>query len=243
MAKAMEIEESTTYRSGRAMTRVVRVASMDRIDPTAGETAVFRHYIGDHTYDLDRSPIECSKNAMEILTKRYLQKDPETGSLLETPIQMFERVAFKLALIDFVQALHSPGGGGGVTMDLALARANDHFKSYFVVLRDMLFIPAGRTLANKEFSIPNCVVLNIGDSMESIFETLKSAALLQKWGCGLGFPLHLMRPTGSRTVRSGGESSGPISFLHVYNTAFAVIQQQNRHGGVIHFFSFRLCRS
>lgn len=66
--------------------------------------------------------------------------------------------------------------------------------------------------------------------MESIFKVLGEAALLQKAGCGLGFPLHLLRPTGSQTLASGGQSSGPISFLHVYNTAFAVIKQQSRHG-------------
>jgi ribonucleotide reductase alpha subunit len=39
-----------------------------------------------------------------------------------------------------------------------------------------------------------------------------------------------MRPAGSVTKRSYGVSSGPISFLHVYNTAFGVIKQQGRHG-------------
>ncbi len=83
--------------------------------------------------------------------------------------------------------------------------------------------------------------------MEGIFQTLKEAALLQKAGSGLGFPLHLMRPAGSITKvcissilhyvaltyslqMSYGVASGPISFLHVYNTAFGVIKQQNRHG-------------
>tara|TARA_R110002050_G_scaffold178236_1_gene311542 strand:- start:176 stop:514 length:339 start_codon:yes stop_codon:yes gene_type:complete len=66
--------------------------------------------------------------------------------------------------------------------------------------------------------------------MESIFGTLQDAALLQKAGSGLGFPLHLMRPAGSQTKASFGMASGPVSFLHVYNTAFGVIKQQNRHG-------------
>ena len=54
--------------------------------------------------------------------------------------------------------------------------------------------------------------------MEDIFETLKHAALLQKAGSGIGFPLHLLRPAGSRTVASAGTASGPVSFLHVYNS-------------------------
>ena len=51
--------------------------------------------------------------------------------------------------------------------------------------------------------------------MESIFQTLKDAALLQKAGSGLGFPLHLMRPAGSITEASYGNASGPVSFLQV----------------------------
>lgn len=46
----------------------------------------------------------------------------------------------------------------------------------------------------------------------------------------MGFPFHLLRPTGSKTFASGGESSGPVSFLHMYNAAFGIIKQQQRHG-------------
>jgi ribonucleoside-diphosphate reductase alpha chain len=123
-------------------------------------------------------------------------------------------------------------------------------------MHDMEFLPAGRTLANAggpTKTVPNCIVLHIEDNMESIFSTLHNAALLQKDGsgtviwvlfvvlvdgtscsflesAGLGFPLHLMRPAGTITKRSFGTSSGPVSFLHVYNTAFGVIKQQNRNG-------------
>lgn len=60
--------------------------------------------------------------------------------------------------------------------------------------------------------------------------TMRDAALLQQKGSGIGFPLHLMRPTGAVTVTSGATSSGPVSFLRVYNSAFGTIKQQNRHG-------------
>jgi ribonucleoside-diphosphate reductase alpha chain len=95
------------------------------------------------------------------------------------------------------------------------------------------FAPAGRTLANAggiNRVVSNCIVLHIEDTMESIFQTLHDAALLQKAGSGLGFPLHLMRPAGSLTKASLGSSSGPCSFLHVYNTAFGVVKQQSRNG-------------
>lgn len=104
---------------------------------------------------------------------------------------------------------------------------------FYELMASRKFLPGGRTLANAGTAHPvvaNCVVLNIGDSMESIFGTLRDAALLQKVGCGTGFPLHLMRPAGTPTRESHGVASGPVSFLHVYDTAFGVIKQQNRHG-------------
>ncbi len=66
--------------------------------------------------------------------------------------------------------------------------------------------------------------------MDGIFETLREATLLQQQGSGLGFAFHLLRPAGLRAKRTQGRSSGPVSFLQVYNTAFGIIQQQNRHG-------------
>jgi ribonucleoside-diphosphate reductase alpha chain len=66
--------------------------------------------------------------------------------------------------------------------------------------------------------------------MDSIFDTLKDAALLQQSGSGLGFPFHMLRPAGSRAKKSRGVASGPVSFLKVYDRAFGVIKQQNRHG-------------
>lgn len=180
---------------------------------------------GDGSIDL--SPVEMSKNALEIAEKRYLLKD-QNGKPTETPVEMFFRVAVKLALISFSYPF--PEGKSAEAIALMVF---EMFKEYFATLRGFKVIPAGRTLANEGTSVPNCIVLHIGDSMKEIFDTLRDAALLQKAGSGLGFPLHLMRPTGARTVASGGEASGPISFLHVYNTAFGVVKQQNRHGTFI----------
>src|SRR3989338_5292143 len=95
------------------------------------------------------------------------------------------------------------------------------------------FTPAGGTLTNAGAPTPlvsNCIVLHIDDSMAGIFETLKDASLLQQAGSGLGFPFHLLRPAGTIAKSSRGVASGPVSFLKVYNKAFGVIKQQNRHG-------------
>ena len=158
-------------------------------------------------------------NATKVVAKRYLLRTHD-GTPIETPPEMFRRVAHALAQVE---------GKYGATPE----QIKEHEDSFFNIMEQFQFTPAGRTLANAGGPTPlvsNCIVLHIEDSMEGIFQTLKDAALLQKAGSGLGFPLHLMRPAGSITEASYGNASGPVSFLQVYNTAFGVIKQQNRHG-------------
>ena len=97
------------------------------------------------------------------------------------------------------------------------------------------FIPAGRTLTNagaKTATVANCIVLPIEDSMESIFKTLKDAALLQRQGAGIGFNFSNLRPKGSPIKKHPGkEATGPVSFLKLYNAAFGVVWEADQGRG------------
>lgn len=160
-----------------------------------------------------------SMNALKVVAKRYLKSDAE-GNPIETPEEMYERVAVSLAKVE-----ERYGKSG--------EEIQEWQERFYEVLSRFEFTPAGRTLANAGSDTPvvaNCIVLHFEDSMESTFQTLKEAALLQQQGSGLGFAFHLLRPAGLRAKRTSGRSSGPVSFLNVYNTAFGIIQQQNRHG-------------
>ncbi len=160
-----------------------------------------------------------SLNALQVLAKRYLLKDLQ-GTVLENPEGMFRRIAHTLAEVEFRY-----GKDDEFVHDLE--------EQFYDVMAGFEFTPAGRTLTNAGAPTPvvsNCIVLHPEDSMESIFQTLKEASLLQQAGSGLGFPFHLLRPAGSVTKASRGVASGPVSFLRVYNEAFGVIKQQNRHG-------------
>jgi len=160
-----------------------------------------------------------SMNALQVIAKRYVVHDRE-GNVIESPDEMFFRVASALASVETTYNKSRE----------EIDRIRDEFLD---VLRNFEFTPAGRTLSNAGAPtpiVPNCVVLHMEDSMDGIFETLKEAAMLQQAGCGLGFPFHLLRPAGTVAKRSRGVASGPVSFLHVYNDAFGVIKQQNRHG-------------
>lgn len=70
-----------------------------------------------------------------------------------------------------------------------------------------------------------CFVLPIEDTMESIFGTLRDAALVQSTGGGTGFTFGHLRPRGAVVNSSQGSSSGPVSFIKVYDNAFAAVQQ------------------
>lgn len=160
-----------------------------------------------------------SLNALRVVAKRYLQQD-EDGLPCETPEEMFRRVADSLASVERDYA----------KTEASVQQWSDKF---YEVLSRFEFTPAGRTITNAGAQTPvvaNCIVLHFEDSMQGIFETLKEATLLQQQGSGLGFAFHLLRPAGLRASRTQGRASGPVSFLQVYNTAFGIIQQQNRHG-------------
>ncbi|KAH0796698.1 ribonucleoside-diphosphate reductase, adenosylcobalamin-dependent [Histomonas meleagridis] len=149
---------------------------------------------------------------MKVLKARYLQQD-ENNEIIETPEEMFQRVAKCLASVEKDEEKWS--------------------RIFSEVMTNFEFIPAGRTLANagaKTALISNCVVLHMEDSLDSIFDTLKEAALLQQAGSGIGFPFHLLRPAGFKCKRTLGSSSGPLSFLRIYSEAFRIVQQHGRHG-------------
>lgn len=157
-------------------------------------------------------------NALKMMKKRYLQIRPD--GVQETPAEMLHRIAHALAEVDYKY---------GATD----AQVEETEGKFFEIMSRQEYTPAGRTITNAGAPTPvvaNCIVLPIHDSMDSIFKTLKDAALLQKAGSGLGFAFSHLRPAGSFVFKSQGMASGPVSFLHVYNEAFGVIKQQGRHG-------------
>ncbi len=161
-----------------------------------------------------------TENALRVVAGRYLKRDGKTGKIIESPEDMLNRVSKSLAEVEKIYNKDKD----------SIKKIEEEFRS---ILYSLEFTPAGRTITNAGSDtklVANCIVLHIEDSMDGIFETLKDAALLQQSGSGLGFPFHLLRPAGMRTLRTKGSASGPVSFLKVYNEAFGVIKQQGRHG-------------
>ena len=163
-------------------------------------------------------PIELSENARTVLTRRYLRKG-ENGEPAETVEELFWRVATHVAAPE------------------AMYRGNvrEAAERFYHLLAEKRFFPNSPTFTGAGTPLGQlaaCFVLPIADDMgradDGIFQTLRSAALIQQTGGGNGFSFSRLRPRGARVHSSGGEATGPVGFMRVYDCAFGEVAQ----GGV-----------
>lgn len=158
--------------------------------------------------------IGLSLNALTILKGRYLKKD-DLGNIVETPGQMFKRVARSIAKIDKKYGKSSED----------VKKLENEFYDMMVSFE---FLPNSPTLMNagtRLGQLSACFVLPIDDSIEGIYETLMKNAIIQKSGGGTGFSFSNIRPKGDVVQATGGISAGPIFFLEAYDFALRGIRQ------------------
>src|SRR3990172_7894461 len=150
-----------------------------------------------------KDELKLSVNAIRVLERRYLLKD-ENGKVVETPLELFRRVSKAISL--------DP----------------ESEEEFFNMLVNLEFLPNTPTLMNAGTDLGQlsaCFVIPVEDSLVSIFDAVKSMAIIQQSGGGTGFSFTHLRPNGDIVRSTKGVASGPVTFMRVFDTTTDVIKQ------------------
>lgn len=155
-----------------------------------------------------------SPNALRILEARYLRRNA-AGEIVESPAQLFERVARAVAQAEGT-------------------KAGEWADRFLTLLESLDFLPNSPTLMNAGTALGQlsaCFVLPVEDTMEGIFDALRGMALVQRTGGGTGFSFSRLRPGGDLVSSTCGRASGPVSFMKIFDCATQNIRQGGRRRG------------
>jgi ribonucleoside-diphosphate reductase alpha chain len=158
-------------------------------------------------------------NALKVLERRYLLRDPD-GNLIETPSQLFHRVAHTIASIEIQ---FDPG-----------ADIHALEQQFFDLMSNLEYMPNTPTLMNAGAPLGQlsaCFVLPVEDSIVGIFDSLKNMALIHQSGGGTGFSFSHLRPKGDLVRSTKGVASGPVSFMKIFDAATGVMKQGGKRRG------------
>ncbi len=167
----------------------------------------------------DLPPLQ--QTSLEIWQEKYCLRDRD-GRPLEAEIgDTFRRVARAVAAVEVTPALR------------------EHWFERFLWAMEQGAIPAGRILSNAGAgackpgtSTINCTVAGtIADSMEGILTANLEAGLTLKAGCGIGYEFSTLRPAGSHVAGAGAQTSGPLSFMEIFDRTCQTISSAGGRRG------------
>ena len=163
--------------------------------------------------------LHLSAHANIVLRGRYLAKN-RAGTIVETPAQLFWRVATDIAQAERLYP--------------AADRLPHAAQRWYDCMARLDFLPNSPTLMNagrRLQQLSACFVLPVEDSLASIYDSLKHQALIHQSGGGTGFSFSHIRPHNDRVASSSGVASGPISFMRLFNLSTDVIKQGGTRRG------------
>jgi len=169
----------------------------------------------------DSTDIPHQAASLDIWDKKYRLKDKNGLAIDKTILQTYERIARTLADIEETKELQ------------------EYWYEKFLWALEEGAIPAGRIISNagaQEYkpatSTINCTVSGtIEDSMDDILVKLHEAGLTLKSGCGIGYEFSTLRPRGAYVSGAGANTSGPMSFMDIYDSmCFTVSSAGGRRG-------------
>ncbi|MBI2006783.1 MAG: adenosylcobalamin-dependent ribonucleoside-diphosphate reductase [Nitrosopumilales archaeon] len=158
-------------------------------------------------------------NAMEVLKRRYLLRSND-GKIIETPSQMFRRVAKAVASAELMYRTKN--------------KPRKIEEEFFTALSNLEFLPNTPTLMNagtKVGQLSACFVIPVEDSLSGIFEAAKWTAIIHQSGGGTGFSFSKLRPSGDVVKSVDGQASGPITFMTIFDKTTEVIKQGGKRRG------------
>ncbi|HET9624600.1 MAG TPA: adenosylcobalamin-dependent ribonucleoside-diphosphate reductase [Kofleriaceae bacterium] len=168
---------------------------------------------------------QLTDNALAVLRARYLVRDH--GIVVETPDQLFERVARAVSAAEAGMAGARSTPAGAAEIDAARVTFERMMKSLEFLPNSPTLMNAGRPLGQ----LAACFVVPVEDSTTGVFEAVRWAAEIQKTGGGTGFSFSRLRPAGDLVASTGGSASGPVSLMQVFNVATEAIKQGGTRRG------------
>ncbi len=159
-------------------------------------------------------------NSIQVLERRYLLKD-DVGKVIETPSELFRRVAH------FIASNESKYGADKSTV-------KGYEEAFYQIMTNFEFLPNSPTLMNAGTGLGQlsaCFVLQVDDDINGIFDAVKNTAVIHKSGGGTGFSFSYLRPKGDFVKSTAGVASGPISFMRIFDVATEVVKQGGKRRG------------
>ena len=151
-----------------------------------------------------------SENARIILEKRYLMKGDD-GNPVEEPDGLFRRVSNAVAQGEKLEVRQMWAG------------------RFYELMTSLKFLPNSPTLVNAGTGgrgcLSACFVVSPEDNMTSIMQVASDAAMIEKWGGGIGFGFSKLRPKRDRIATTHGEACGPIAVMKLYSSVGATLTQ------------------